>query len=51
MRMNKDSKFDASDIVNSSSEQELIRILRDYGEEKWAVRIARFIVEERKSAD
>lgn len=49
MRMNKDSKFDASDIVNSSSEQELIRILRDYGEEKWAVRIARFIVEERRN--
>ena len=49
MRMDTESSLDASDIVNNSSEQELIRILRDYGEEKWAVRIAKFIAEERKN--
>lgn len=48
MRMNTNLNFDASDIVNNSSEQELTRILREYGEEKWAVRIAKFIAEERK---
>ena len=49
MRMDTESSLNASDIVNNSSEQELIRILRDYGEEKWAVRIAKFIAEERKN--
>jgi 16S rRNA (cytosine1402-N4)-methyltransferase len=49
MRMDTRGGKDASDIVNNSSEQELTRILRDYGEEKWAVRIARFIIEERKN--
>lgn len=48
MRMDINLNFDASDIVNNSSEQELTRILREYGEEKWAVRIAKFIAEERK---
>jgi len=50
MRMDTSRSYNASDIVNNSSEQELTRILRDYGEEKWAARIARFIVEERKKA-
>jgi 16S rRNA (cytosine1402-N4)-methyltransferase len=50
MRMDTESSLNASDIVNNSSEQELIRILRDYGEEKWAVRIAKFIAEERKNS-
>ena len=50
MRMDTESSLDASDIVNNSSEQELIRILRDYGEEKLAVRIAKFITEERKNS-
>ncbi len=48
MRMDMGSNWDASDIVNNSSEQELTKILRDYGEEKWAARIASFIVSERK---
>ncbi|MGB4441941.1 MAG: 16S rRNA (cytosine(1402)-N(4))-methyltransferase RsmH [Coriobacteriia bacterium] len=34
----------AADIVNSYSETELARILREYGEERWASRIAAFIV-------
>jgi len=50
MRMDTESSLNASDIVNNISEQELIRILRDYGEEKWAVRIAKFIAEERKNS-
>lgn len=49
MRMDRDSDFDASDIVNDSSESEITRILKDYGEEKWAARIAKFIIEERKN--
>jgi 16S rRNA (cytosine1402-N4)-methyltransferase len=34
----------AADVVNSYSESELTRILREYGEERWASRIAAFIV-------
>jgi 16S rRNA (cytosine1402-N4)-methyltransferase len=49
MRMDTDRDFDASYIVNNSSELELTRILKDYGEEKWAARIAKFIIEERKN--
>lgn len=49
MRMDTNINIDASDIVNSSSEQELTRIFREYGEEKWAARIAKFIAEERKN--
>lgn len=50
MRMDTNINLDASDIVNDSSEQELTRIFREYGEEKWAVRIAKFIAEERKNS-
>lgn len=49
MRMDTNRDHDASDIVNNASEHELIRIISDYGEEKWAVRIAKFIIEERKN--
>ena len=44
MRMNRDQKLKASDIVNSYSEEDLIKILRDYGEEKFAKSIAKAIV-------
>ena len=47
MRMNRDAKISAKEIVNTYSEENLKRIIRDYGEEKWASRIAQFIVEER----
>jgi len=46
MRMGPDSRS-AADIVNDSSEEELARILRDYGEEPRARRIARAIVDAR----
>lgn len=48
MRMNKKDKTCAADIVNSYAQQDLERILRDYGEERWAARIAEFIVRERR---
>jgi len=50
MRMDTGCHYNASDIIESATEQELIRIIRDYGEEKWAVRIAKFIIEERKES-
>lgn len=49
MRMDLSQEFSAWDVVNKYSELELEKILWDYGEEKWAKRIAEFIVEERKS--
>ena len=48
MRMNIKDRSCAADIVNSYAQQDLERILRDYGEERWAARIAEFIVRERR---
>ena len=48
MRMNQSQKFSAWDVVNTYSEDELHRIIKEYGEERWAKRIAQFIVEFRK---
>lgn len=50
MRMNADDSFSAYDIVNTYSEKELTRIIREYGEERWASRIASFIVKARAEA-
>ncbi|MBQ9643827.1 MAG: 16S rRNA (cytosine(1402)-N(4))-methyltransferase RsmH, partial [Lachnospiraceae bacterium] len=47
MRMDQSQSLKAADIVNTWSESELVRILRDYGEEKCAVPIARNIIRER----
>ena len=47
MRMNQCQKLDAAFIVNEYSEEELTRILWEFGEERWAKRIAEFIVEYR----
>ena len=47
MRMNQSDAFTAYDVVNSYSEHELTKIISDYGEENWANRIAKFIIEER----
>jgi 16S rRNA (cytosine1402-N4)-methyltransferase len=44
MRMDPSEPWSASDIVNGYSEQELARILRDNGDERFAPRIARAIV-------
>jgi 16S rRNA (cytosine1402-N4)-methyltransferase len=47
MRMNAASGETAAELVARSTERELTRILQEYGEERWAARIARFIAEER----
>lgn len=47
MRMNPEEPLSAEYVVNAYSEDELARIIKDYGEERWARRIARFIVESR----
>lgn len=48
MRMSQDDDFTASDVVNGYEKDELRRIITKYGEEKWASRIADFIVRARK---
>lgn len=50
MRMNQSAGITAAEVVNTWSEQELARIIWSYGEERWAKRIARFIVETREKA-
>ena len=49
MRMDQSQALDAREIVNTWSEDELTRILRDYGEEKWARQIARVICDRRRA--
>lgn len=51
MRMNRDNDFSAYEVVNSYSEEELYRIIRDYGEEKFAKRVANFIVNARQEKE
>lgn len=48
MRMDQRQTMTAKDIVNEYSEMELYRIIRDYGEDKFAKNIARHIVNVRK---
>lgn len=50
MRMDKDSPFDARTVVNTYSAEDLRRIIYDYGEERFAPRIAEKIVSARASA-
>lgn len=47
MRMDRSRDFTAYDVVNDYSEEELHRIIKEYGEDNWAKRIAKFIVEAR----
>jgi len=49
MRMDKKAEITAADIVNSASERELSDIIFKYGEERFAKRIASFIVKERET--
>jgi 16S rRNA (cytosine1402-N4)-methyltransferase len=49
MRMTQGEGISAADVVNNASEAELIRIFREFGEERMAPRIARAIVADRKS--
>ncbi|MBO4433149.1 MAG: 16S rRNA (cytosine(1402)-N(4))-methyltransferase RsmH [Clostridia bacterium] len=50
MRMDK-SGITAADVVNTYTLEELIRIFRDYGEERFAAKIANRIVAERQRAE
>jgi 16S rRNA (cytosine1402-N4)-methyltransferase len=47
MRMDTTAVETAADLVNGLPERELERIIREYGEERWAKRIAAFIVKRR----
>jgi 16S rRNA (cytosine1402-N4)-methyltransferase len=48
MRMDPSGSLSARELVNTWSEEELARVIWKYGEEKWAKRIAQFIVRLRK---
>lgn len=50
MRMDDRNALTARDIVNTYSENDLYRIIRDYGEDKFAKNIAKHIVMEREKA-
>lgn len=49
MRMDQRNELTAKTIVNEYSESDLFRIIRDYGEEKFAKNIAKHIVNNRKN--
>lgn len=51
MRMDKTQKLTAKDIVNNYKEDELSKIIYEYGEEKFARRIAKNICSERKKQE
>lgn len=48
MRMNREDVLSAYDVVNGYEEADIARVIRDYGEEKFAKRIAGFIVKARE---
>lgn len=48
MRMDDRSSLTAYEVVNHYSEEDLRRIIRDYGEENWAAKIAKVIVDRRR---
>ncbi|MEI3227526.1 MAG: 16S rRNA (cytosine(1402)-N(4))-methyltransferase RsmH [Lachnospiraceae bacterium] len=48
MRMDQSSSFSAKDVVNQYDEMQLYRVIRDYGEEKFAKNIAKHIVAARQ---
>ena len=48
MRMDQRQLLNAADVVNGYTEEQLIAMLRDYGEERYAKSIAKAIIEARK---
>ncbi|QUI23200.1 16S rRNA (cytosine(1402)-N(4))-methyltransferase RsmH [Vallitalea pronyensis] len=48
MRMDRRQDKTAADIVNTYSSEELFKVIRTYGEEKWASRIVKNIIEARE---
>jgi len=51
MRMDKNTRITAKAIVNTYPENELFRIFKEYGEEKWAKRVSKFIVDYRSKRE
>ena len=49
MRMDTTKEFSAYNVVNEYSYEELVRVIRNYGEEKYATSIAKNIVKDRES--
>ncbi len=47
MRMNRENELSAYTIVNEYSQEEIFRVIRDYGEEKFAANIAKHICQRR----
>ncbi|SMB96447.1 16S rRNA (cytosine1402-N4)-methyltransferase [Desulfonispora thiosulfatigenes DSM 11270] len=50
MRMDQTNEFTAKELVNTYTEEKLHNIINLYGEERWAKRIAEFIVAERSTS-
>ncbi|MBE7063837.1 MAG: 16S rRNA (cytosine(1402)-N(4))-methyltransferase RsmH [Clostridia bacterium] len=48
MRMDRENAFSARELVNEFPEDELADVIREYGEERWAKRIAEFIARARR---
>lgn len=51
MRMDKSNPFSAKNLVNEYSEMEIFRVIRDYGEDKFAKNIAKHIVAARQEKE
>ena len=49
MRMDRDSNFSAYNVVNDYDYHDLVRVIRDYGEEKYATSIAKNIIKYRET--
>lgn len=49
MRMDRKKSLTAETVINNYPQKELEKIIREYGEEKWASRIAEFIVKRRQT--
>ncbi|MBA5850661.1 16S rRNA (cytosine(1402)-N(4))-methyltransferase RsmH [Clostridium sp. cel8] len=50
MRMNRDQVLSAYDVVNNYKMEDIQRVIRNYGEDRFARRIAKCIVEEREKS-
>lgn len=50
MRMDPSQGMTAADYVNTVSQQDFCQALRDWGDEKWAARIAQMLIEKRAKA-
>ena len=48
MRMSREDEFTARDVINGYEKDKLRQVITKYGEERWAARIADFIVKARK---